>query len=213
MLHSDLASGDPKNRPEDTVRWLSVAQYKVFGPRSKASRSPLLQTDHVRVFSRLPEHSPAVRLKHPFPINNRHGRSRTFLSWVLSSNLVESCLRLSKAELRHSPAKKSRRDVLSGWCSWQFSSFSIQVESLRFKLQIPRFRANPYLPPARTFHALLPRCPYMELPCTTPPAPENYIISKHAASSHHPAVFMCRRRGTGRFRTRSKRPAKPRGNG
>jgi len=54
MLHSNLASGDPKNRPEDTVRWLSVAQYKVFGPRSKASRSPLLQTAHVRVFSRLP---------------------------------------------------------------------------------------------------------------------------------------------------------------
>jgi len=27
-LHSNLASSNPKNRPEDTVRWLSVAQYK-----------------------------------------------------------------------------------------------------------------------------------------------------------------------------------------
>ena len=26
--HSNLASSNPKNRPEDTVRWLSVAQYK-----------------------------------------------------------------------------------------------------------------------------------------------------------------------------------------
>jgi hypothetical protein len=33
-----------------------------------------------------------------------------------------------------------------------------------------------------------------------------------ATSSHHPAIFRCRARGSGQFHTRSKRPATPRGN-
>jgi len=106
MIHSDLASGDPKNRPEATVRWLSVAQYKVLGPRSKASRSPLLQTAHVRVFSRLPEHSPAVRLKHPFPINNRHGRSRSFCLGFCRRTLVENCLRFEQGRAQTTVSEK-----------------------------------------------------------------------------------------------------------
>ena len=44
-------------------------------------------------FQNLP---PAVRLKHPFPINNRHGRSRSF--WFCRRKAVFA---LSKAELRH----------------------------------------------------------------------------------------------------------------
>jgi hypothetical protein len=33
--------------------------------------------------------------------------------------------------------------------------------------------------PVRAFHALLPLCPSMESPSSTPPAPKNDIISKH----------------------------------
>ncbi len=63
------------------------------------------------------------------------------------------------------------------------------------------------------FHTLLPLCPSMESPCATCSASKNYIIRMSATSSHHPAIFRCRARGAGPFHTRSKRPAKPRGNG
>jgi hypothetical protein len=71
--------------------------------------------------------------------------------------------------------------------------------------------ANLYLPPfpARTFHAILPLCPSMESPSSTLSASRNYIIRKPASSSHHPAIFRCRGRGTCRFHTRSKRLATP----
>jgi hypothetical protein len=66
--------------------------------------------------------------------------------------------------------------------------------------------------PSRTFHALLPLCTSMESPCPTPSASKNYIIRKSVTSSHHPAIFRCRGRGSGQFHTSSKRPATPRGN-
>jgi hypothetical protein len=74
--------------------------------------------------------------------------------------------------------------------------------------------ANLYLPtfPARTFHAILPLCPSMESPSSTLSASRNYIIRKSASSSHHPAIFRCRGRGTCRFHTRSKRLATQPGN-
>ena len=79
---------------------------------------------------------------------------------------------------------------------------------------MPRFRANLYLPPfpARTFHAQLPLCPNMESTSSTPSASKKHIIRKSVTSSHHPAIFRCRGRGTSWFHTRSKRPATPRGN-
>ena len=78
---------------------------------------------------------------------------------------------------------------------------------------MPRFRANPHLPPfpVRAFHALLPLCPSMESPSPTCSASKKDIIRKSVTSSHHPAIFRCRGRGTGQFHTRSKRPATLRG--
>jgi len=132
MLHSDLTSGDPKNRPEDTVRWLSVAQYKVFGPpvwNSLASYGASavtrtrgrghvaeVKTNFHRVFG-FPDILPAVRLKHPFPINNRHGRSRSFClggcrrrsrSFCLGGcrRQLKAVFALSKAELRQTDASR-----------------------------------------------------------------------------------------------------------
>ncbi len=72
MLHSNLASSNPY---DDFL----LHSTKVFGPRNKASRSPLLQTAHVpELFSCLPEPSSCIEIETPFPINNRHGRSRSF---------------------------------------------------------------------------------------------------------------------------------------
>jgi hypothetical protein len=170
------------------------------------------------------------------------------------------------------PCRRGGRRCLTGFGSrGQVQRFSIQIESFHFYFLMPNFRPNSHLPPfpARTFHAQLPLCFNMELPCHTPPPPENYIIRKSvtsshchaisrrgervagqfhtrskrtfhaqlplcnsmestcpicsasknyiirmfATSSHHPAIFRCRARGAGRFHTRSKRPATPRGNG
>jgi len=50
------------------------------------------------------------------------------------------------------------------------------------------------------------------VPCATPPAAENCMSRTTAISPHHPAISTRRRgRGAGRFHTRSKRPATPRG--
>jgi hypothetical protein len=77
-------------------------------------------------------------------------------------------------------------------------NFCRKNESLRFYFLMPNFRPNTHLPPfpARTLHALLPLCPIMESPCSTPPAPKNYIIRKSATCFHHPAISRCRERGT-----------------
>jgi hypothetical protein len=67
-----------------------------------------------------------------------------------------------------------------------------------WRFQMPRFRANLYLPPfpARIFHAQLPLCPNMESTSSTSSASKKDIIRKSVTSSHHPAIFMCRGRGT-----------------
>ena len=67
---------------------------KVFGPRSKASRSPLLRTT---IFSLLPEPS-SLLLKHPVSNKQSTRESRSFL--VLSS---ESCLRIEQGRAQTPP--------------------------------------------------------------------------------------------------------------
>ena len=63
--------------------------------------------------------------------------------------------------------------------------------------------------PSSTAHA--PGAAF-QVPCATPPAAENCMSRTTAISPHHPAISTRRRgRGAGRFHTRSKRPATPRG--
>ena len=63
--------------------------------------------------------------------------------------------------------------------------------------------------PSSTAHA--PGAAF-QVPCTTHSAAKNYMSRKTAISPHHPAISTRRRgRGAGRFHTRSKRPATPRG--
>ena len=68
---------------------------KVFGPLSKASRSPLLRTT---IFSLLPEPS-SLLLKHPVSNKQSTRESRSF--WFCRRKAVFA---LSKAELRHPPS-------------------------------------------------------------------------------------------------------------
>jgi len=157
MLHSDLASGDPKNRPEDTLRWLSVAQYKVFGPRSKASRSPLLQTAYVRVFSRLQEHSSWHEIE--TPVSNKQLTREITVLFVLSF-VVELSWKLSSLWARPS----SDRVLLPldlGLCLPQHIDFftSPRALDIRSSCHFSPSRLLCRSPPAPHLESTLLTCP------------------------------------------------------